>query len=272
MNPLVAPWRPVSRLAGWMVGASARFNYEWALRRPGRPPFIMLTEFPRSGGNWIRDVLADTLQLPAPRFNRVPALFPCIAHNHDPRPLLSHPCIYVMRDPRDIFLSHRAKVWTTFQSAGPAGRQRALKRHPSLRRADPSSDGPDMTAFYAEWLERPLGSRVGWGTHVAPWLDNPNPQLALIRFEDMHERAETTVRAAVERLAGHPPEDFVIDFAIQRNSFEAQTGRKPGEVDSSSTKRQGLAGAWRKNLPPALAGRFMQDLGTIIEKAGYADA
>ena len=273
MSSLVADARPVTRLSRLMVAASARLNYEWALRRPCRPPFYVLTEFPRSGGNWIRDLMADVMQLPAPRFSRLPVTFRSIIHNHDHRPT-AHPTIYALRDPRDVFLSHFHKTVAAYRQGGPVLRRKVVARHPSLVPLLAADDGrhdrrPDVR-FYEEWMTRSLGARVSWPAHVRGFLAEPRETVVVIRYEDVMSNGAATLTDAVRRLSGYEPAPDVVAFALARNSFERQAGRRTGEVDNSATKRQGLAGAWRRDLPEALAERFSRDMANELRLAGYS--
>lgn len=242
-----------------------------ALRRPGDAPFIMMTEFPRSGGNWIRDMLGDALQLPVPRFARFPVTFPSIVHNHDHRVLGEHKSVYVLRDGRDVFMSHKDKTITAFLDGIPPVKSRILKLHPSLAplKSGASRDSIDILEFYQEWKQRPVGSRVNWGDHVGPWLEKGGATTAKIRYEDMRKDPEATLSEAVKILSPDPVPETTISFAVARNSFEAQTGRKPGEVDVNSTKRSGISGAWKTQMPAGLQEVFLKDFGKVLAQAGY---
>lgn len=274
MTPNPSDPRPATRLSRLMVAASARINYEWALRRPGQPPFYMLTEFPRSGGNWIRDLMADVLQLPAPRFSRFPITFRSIVHNHDHRPT-DHPTIYALRDPRDVFLSHFHKTVAAARKNGPAIRQKVLARHPSLgpllaNVPDGAPIHPDLS-FYDEWIVRSLGARVSWPSHVRAFLSPTRDNVVVIRYEDMMTDGHATLTRAVTDLCGRAPEPDVVAFALMRNAFARQAGRKPGETDNTATKRQGIAGAWRRDLPESLVERFARDMAEVLTLAGYPE-
>lgn len=262
---------PRSRLARLAVGATARLHFEWALRRPAAVPWGMVVDFPRSGANWVRDMLGDALQLPVPRFPRLPVTHPALLHNHDHRPLRGVPAAYVVRDGRDVFLSHFDKAATTYAKAPPAARRRAAQLHPSLRALDRRGDfgDVDLLEFYGEWARRPLGSRAVWGRHVSGWIRAAAPSTVVVRYEDMLARPEETLAAAAARLAGRDLPPWVVEFAVRRNSFEAQTGRRPGEVDRTSTKRRGTAGAWRTELPPEIQARFLADFAEALALAGY---
>lgn len=264
--------RRLGRVPRFLIAASARANYEWALRRPGRPPFIVLTEFPRSGGNWIRDMLGDVLQLPVPRFACLPVTFAAIIHNHDHRRLVGHPTVYVLRDGRDVLLSHFHLSAATFAEGPPPLRRRILRRHPSLQAMAASGDPRDVdaVAFYREWRCRSVGSRVSWGEHVATWLGETPASAVVIRYEDMHADPAATLRRACARLSGRPPAPDAVEFAIRRNGFERQTGRRPGVARPNDVKRQGLAGAWRTELHPEVRALFEADFGDVLAAAGYA--
>lgn len=59
----------------------------------------------------------------------------------------------------------------------------------------------------------------------------------------------------------------MADSRIQ--AARPRTGRKPGQKDSRSTKRMGLAGAWKTEMHPDLQARFAADFGPVLERAGY---
>ena len=262
--------RPSSAMGRFMVGASARLNYEWARLRPGQPPFFILTEFPRSGGNWIRDVLADALQLPAPRFPRLPITFKSIIHNHDHR-LTDHPTIYVIRDPRDIFVSHFHQTARIIFEGAPDIKQKTLSRHPSLEGITNSTNAlrERGKAFYHEWKNRSVGARVGWQDHVRPFLETQSDNLTLIRYEDMHTTSKETLGKVLPRLSDHDIPESVIEFAVARNSFASQTGRQDGKAQNTSTKRRGIIGSWRDELDPEVARVIAVDMQREMDLAGY---
>lgn len=262
--------RPTTRMGRFMVTASARLNYEWARLRPGQPKFLILTEFPRSGGNWIRDILADALQLPAPRFARLPVTFKSIIHNHDHR-LTDHPTVYVVRDPRDIFVSHFHQTARIVTDGAPSLKRKTISRHPSLEGITDTTTALSERglAFYNEWKTRSVGARVGWQDHVRPFLESTSSHVTVIRYEDMHSIPAETLTKALPRLSEETAPDSVIQFAIERNSFAAQTGRSSGNANNTSTKRRGIIGSWRDELDPAVAKAMATDMQREMDLAGY---
>lgn len=263
--------KPTSYVDRLMVAASARLNYEWALRRPGRPPFLMLTEFPRSGGNWVRDMLGDAMQMPVPRFARFPVTFRAIVHNHDHRPT-AHPTVYVVRDPRDVFISHFFKTVSAWLDASPSQRRRLGAIHPSMVGVGRFDDANEdiMVKFYEEWQSRGVGVRTSWKAHVRAFLQERRENVTVIRYEALRHSAVSALSQAVTDIVGRPPLEDDIKFAVMRNEFNRQAGRAAGVTDNRSTKRQGVVGGWRKDLPPGLAARFISDSGEEMALAGYS--
>ena len=261
--------QPPHGISRYLVGVSAKINYEWALRQPGSPPFLLLTEFPRSGGNWIRDILADVLQMPAPRYSKLPVTFRAIVHSHDHRTTM-HPTIYVVRDPRDVFLSHYHKCVSTVAGGHGGSRKRALELHPSLRvTPEEVCEEERLHAFYKEWKVRSIGVKVSWGAHVRRFLTHEGSNVVVIRYEDVHSDPFNTISNVVTQLTQSVPPVDLVKFAIWRNSFSMQTGRNAGVAQNTSTKRRGIVGAWRDELPATLATVITRDFQRAFECAQY---
>lgn len=254
-----------STLKQWMIGVSSLVNHEVATRFPDLCPFILVCEFPRSGANWIRDMIGDSLQMPVPRFSLLPITFSSLVHSHFAKPARKSPVVYVVRDGRDIFVSHYHQTLYAVRFGTPAQRRRAIRFHRSMQSTASGVSLEDgMRAFYEEWRRRPLGSRVNWGEHVSGWLVERTPNIHVVRYEDMLKSPHETLRSVVQDLGASEIDENVIDFAVQRNSFEYKTGRKPGEVDNNQNRRSGSAGGWREALPHDLQDLFISDFGDAI--------
>lgn len=250
------------------VAISAKINYLNARLPLTDPDFVFLFEFPRSGGNWIRDMIADCLEVCAPRYSRLPVDCESILLSHDHRPLRRQPSIYVVRDARDVFLSHFAKAKASLSHDQAWTARRARRFHASLTRGDVSEEEA-LHLFYEEWKTRPIGSRVNWGQHVRSWLANPSETTQLLRYEDFANDPVKTLVLAAERLSEREVDFAKAERAVEKNSFRVKTGRAPGEADPASSKRKGVAGAWRTDMPPSLILRFEADFGEDLNFAGY---
>src|SRR5688572_4239666 len=69
-----------------------------------RLPIYLVSEFPKSGGTWFSQMLADYLGIPFPR-HRLPRFESCVMHGH----YLYHPrfrnAFCMLRDGRDVMVS-----------------------------------------------------------------------------------------------------------------------------------------------------------------------
>ena len=251
---------------------AAAYANDAAARRFGdRVPYVYVAEFPRSGANWIRDLAGDVLQLPVPRFGMFPVTFRAILQTHSAVPIRGPKIIYLVRDGRDVFVSHYYKTVNSFLAGGPSTASRVRRIHPSVVGASANGLRNDsrFEAFYREWRVRSLGSRVGWGRHVETWTDQATPETLIVRYEDMRSAPKETLARIVRHLSNAEPAEYLLDFAIRRNAFEEKTGRKPGVVDDASNRRSGAIGGWRGVLSEPLLQAFQDDFGPVLAKFGY---
>ena len=65
----------------------------------------LVTEYPKSGGTWLSQMLSEVIQLPYPR-NRLPAFEDSILHGCWLNPHPGHKTITMFRDGRDIMVSY----------------------------------------------------------------------------------------------------------------------------------------------------------------------
>ena len=52
------------------------------------------------------------------------------------------------------------------------------------------------------------------------------------------------------------------------NSFEAKSGRKPGQEDQNSFVRKGISGDWRNKFTPEHKARFKEIAGDLLIRVG----
>lgn len=262
----------LSSISYYSIGISSYINHLVASKYSEICPFIMVAEFPRSGGNWIRDMLGDCLQLPVPRFSKLPITFSGLVHSHFPTPITKIPAVYIIRDGRDVFVSHYWKSVNGVISDNLNVRKSIISKHPSLKNVVNKSNinhSELMLSFYEEWKIRPMGSRLNWGKHVTRWLQSESSHLVVIKYEEMITDSFLTLSESVSKLTGTEINHDTIEFAIKRNSFEAKTGRTRGDVDNTSNKRSGVAGGWKKTFCPVLTEKFHQDFGEALKICNY---
>lgn len=253
-----------------MIGLSSLINHTVAARAPGICPFILVCEFPRSGANWIRDMIGDALQIPVPRYGLFPVSFEALVHSHFNYKVTSTPVVYVVRDGRDILVSHYYKALNTARYGSASQRKRVLTFHRGIITGFRDAPlGDNLRTFYEEWKSRPYGSRVSWTEHIDTWLKEKTPNIHVVRYEDMLAQPKETLSRITSDVAGEAVDEDIIDFAVERNRFERKTGRASGQAKDDENRRSGNAGGWRNTLPADLQEKFLEELIGTLRLAGY---
>lgn len=254
------PRVPLSRLG-------ERFRY-WATVGiscipPNRYRSIFVLGYPRTGTNWLCSMLRDYFEIPIsePWARRLPAVEPVILHLHR-FAVVPKRTIYMIRDPRDIVVSHYHKLLPDPASAAQSPQARfcdAPLTHENVR-----ENLPGYVRFLFEG-EQPAAMPMDRHFRKARALG-----LYTARYEDMLERGEETLTGIVERLASKPADAGRIRDVMDQNTFERHTGRKPGEEDSGAkVARKGIAGDWRNQFTHEAALAFDRYAGDLLIETGY---
>ncbi len=167
--------------------------------------------------------------------------------------------IYIVRDPRDVVLSYYF----------------FLLKH---RRLAP---GSDMLEFVARFLDGEVGMFGQWAAHVSGWLDARagDDDFLLLRYEDL----QADPLAALRRVAGFcalKPDDARLGQALAASDFHVMQGLEGRQEDQwQATRhtdkhhkfvRQGRAGGWKDELPPAGAELIAKTWDGLLQRLGYA--
>ncbi len=92
-----------------------------------------------------------------------------------------------------------------------------------------------------------------------------------IRYEDLLQDTPNTLRR-VFGLLGASEDDRIIKYCIRASSFERVSSRRPGEEDSSSFFRKGVAGDWRDVFTERDRKIYEELAGDQLIKMGYGEA
>lgn len=88
-----------------------------------------------------------------------------------------------------------------------------------------------------------------------------------VRYWELFEIPEATLSRLFGYL-GVATDPALIRRIAAETSFEAMSGRKPGQEDAASFLRQGAPGGWRKHLEPAAAAAIEAACGELMRKKG----
>jgi hypothetical protein len=219
-------------------------------------PIVLVTEFPRSGGTWLSQMLAECLELPFPR-NRIPPPRKSLLHGHYPpsKNFRRLPCVFwLARDGRDVMVSlyHHYLLWNEKNRKWPAD----ILYHRKMLRFDDYEDVRSNLAAFMEFsfTHRPspfvkFTHPGNWASFNRAWLEQdalPASKLVEVRYEALLKDGAAELARILTTATGESPSPTVVEAVVDRYRFDAQAGRKRGEEDSSSFLRKGVAGDWHR--------------------------
>lgn len=250
--------RTVSHHVTWFLGT----------RFPGAIPLVFVVGYPKTGTTWVCQLVADYLQLPFPRFSLLPVGCPAVVHGHE-RVWKRYPkCVYVMRDGRDAVVSQYFHIAQTIPEGDhPRLTARQRRMFPGL--VNKANVHDNFPGFVDRMMTRPQSSRANWGEHVRSYYESDNPNVVLIRYEDLLHDGEAALARAMARLTGEEADLDRVRDALRRFSFERQAGRRRGVEQPSSFLRKGQVGDWANYFTRQAAETFDRACGEMLIRSGY---
>ncbi len=231
-------------------------------------PFYYVMEFPKSGGSWLADMIADYLQIPRPVQPVFPIGFKAVLHGHWGYSPRYKRVAYLYRDGRDVCVSLYFRTLQEIKDP-PYKSTRAYyrKRLPSL--FDVKDGGTSqLPKFIEEWAVSPGNSRRNWAAHIDQWT-NGRPGIVTVSYEQLLEDPSGALAPVLEALTGEEVNAERLAATVHKFSFEQQTGRKRGAEDRTSFIRKGIAGDWRNHFNREAGRVFDERFGETLVRLGY---
>lgn len=226
----------------------------------GRP--VVLTEFPKSGGTWLSQMLAEVLQIPYPR-NRLPMLGRQIIHGCYLSVNSKADTMVVWRDGRDIMVSYYYHIM--FDKPITSARFSARMKQ-QLSITDPE-DIRAMLPRFIEWSFTGGYPGFTWNDFIDRWHGRPG--IFTTSYEAVLEDPGRELCRVLETF-GLPVDMARVEAAVEKYSFANQSGnRQPGEEDIKSFVRKGIAGDWVNHFTAEAREVFDHYAGDYLIKLGY---
>ncbi len=162
--------------------------------------------------------------------------------------------IYVLRNPLDVVLS-----MTHHFGEDVDGAIKRLANPGALTAA-----GPDHVPEF----------HSSWSRHVESWTARPNPQLLVVRYEDLTVKPRKYFKQ-VSTFLGLKPKAERLERAIRNSSFKAlkrqeeTTGFKEKSEFAQSFFREGKTEQWREKLTDAQIKQIVSDHREQMERFNY---
>ncbi|MFT4567958.1 MAG: hypothetical protein ACI9FN_002926 [Saprospiraceae bacterium] len=203
---------------------------------------IRVTEFPKSGGTWLCQMLAALLNLPFPR-NQAMTWRQGIFHSHYAGPSGNTKTILLVRDGRDVMVSayyhfivghdlnpsFLTKQWR--KKLGAKDFQNIEKHLPVF-----------INIFFTHF--KVGGLVMNWSSYIDSF-DLNSPYIYVVKYEDLLQDCVTTMHILLNWLNYSSISEERINKVVAEFSFQNITGRSAGDEDSSQFLRKGIAGDWK---------------------------
>jgi hypothetical protein len=222
----------------------------------------VVTEYPKSGGTWVSQMLSDYLEVPFPR-NRFPEFRKCIIHGHYRYSPGMRNVFVVLRDGRDIMVSfyyHSLFINDRYNEDNVE----------KVRRDLPFADYNDIRENLPSFIEYVFlhegRYRLKWNQFIRSWSGQ---DAAFIKYENLLLNPVDELSSALEKVCNCEPDRQRLKGIVERYSFKSQTGRDPGEEGKESFLRKGIAGDWKNHFTKNAREVFDNFAGSELVSLGY---
>jgi len=232
----------------------------------GTLPLYIVTEYPKSGGTWVSQMISAYLGLPFPR-NIRPKLESCIMHGHMlPTPFMKN-VVCLFRDGRDIMVSSYFHMLFQNDRNPPIMVQRTRAALSFEDYEDVRANLPRFIEYVFETRQKSLNpNKFTWNQFVNKWM---RTSVCKVKYEDMVADGSRVLAQTLQQLTGRNVDHEKVERIIEEYSFENQTSRRPGEEDASSFLRKGKPGDWKEKFTREAAEVFDSYAGKELIKLGY---
>lgn len=227
---------------------------------------ILITEYPKSGGTWFSQMIADATQLPFSRNLNTPKFQRSVLNGHEWPRLYSKNVLTIVRDGRDVMVSfyYHSLFNNEHNSAHRVEEFRKKLNFPDLY--DIRKNLPRFIEYIStEWIAHI--NHYKWSDFVLEANDKLGEK-RVFKYEDLLSNPNGELERALKLI------DFdytleKINKSVDKNSFNKITKRKSGKEKIGSFARKGIAGDWRNHFDREAAEVFNHFHGDALIKLGY---
>ncbi|MHB8533840.1 MAG: sulfotransferase domain-containing protein [Sulfuricaulis sp.] len=228
-------------------------------------PLYIVTEYPKSGGSWVAQMLSAYLDAPFPR-NERPKFTRCVMHGHYLHAPFMRNVLCVVRDGRDVVVS--AYYHMLFENE-----KNSSHLVEQTRRLNPFADYEDITENlprFIEYLftvENKQYMHFNWNQFIDSWYEKPDA--TVVKYSHLLADTANSLRPYIEKVTGEEVDMMRLRQVADDFSFERLSKRVAGEEDIGSFLRKGIAGDWKNKFDKAACEAFDYYAGDNLIRLGF---
>lgn len=265
------PW-PVPRLSPVPLGTRAT---HWLIDHGYLTDRVVrIFEFPKSGGTWLAQLLATTLEWPFLDNSALPPDNNCVLRGHNLAHGRSGRLIYMVRDPRDVYVSlyhHRIRHY---------------RGNVSYRRAQISAMGEPLNPrsireqfdSFLRFEQQYAGRRgsstpASWSTHVRSFTPSlTDPAKALVSYESLKEDTAGELARLYQELFAHELPKGLAERVAKAHDYRIRKTLQGAPRRGRSAIRVGRTGGWRDVFTRSSGQILTEHAGDMMLKYGYVQS
>ncbi len=244
-----------------MISLAYQTSFRLGRWFPNAIPMIYVVGYPKSGTSWAAQLVADYFRLPFPQHSILPIGFPAVFQGHQHVDARFPNGVYVVRDGRDVMISGYHHLKSQFLAGGGSRVHRKF-----FRSIDVSAPvGENLKQFILHSANHPFACRKSWGDHVGDFFKAKNPNVSLVRYEDLLADPVVTLTALFETMSTQTVDFPRLEASVARFNFASQVDPK----NTNSYLRNGKRGDWLNYFDADSASLFNEFHGEALILAGY---
>lgn len=225
---------------------------------------FVVTEYPKSGGTWLSQLVSSSLDIPYPRY-RLPALEDSVIHGCYLNSANQNKTIVINRDGRDIMVSY---YYHSLVKKPQIISDKAVDHVANeLGITDVADINKNLPVFIDYCFSGKAYPRFTWSEFVHKW--HGNESVIHTSYEALSRDANTELGQIVNSLRVDDIPTQKIKDTIDKFSFEKQANRKKGHEDSNSFLRKGIVGDWQNAFSQEARELFDSYAGNELILLGY---
>jgi hypothetical protein len=226
---------------------------------------ILINEFPKCGGSWLKNMLCDILEEDGYVINKhenyVPPIKPKYIMQRHWLKNYKYPkkTIILLRDPRDAYNSFY--FFENYYSSTPVKKK-------LFQYNEKDNDQENMYRYLRVKLLRPEKSTPGF-SYKAFWETvKKESGVHFVRYENLRENPFSELKKMLDYLEVNKS-DASITKAIENQSILKMQAREKVKDERQRFARKGIVGDWKSNFNSNSKDLTKSELGDILIEMGY---